>query len=188
VPALIDGVVNERELFFGDAMLEHQVARVAARRNRGGVAEGSADLDRTKHVGLHRERVRVGAEMHGHVRDPRREACRGHGIDDVAVHDVGAQPPQQARQPEKRGDLPGDRRKREHDVDARHVTRNAERVELCSDSTVASGDDRRDVVPEPLLLAHQRDHPWRSRGRRRDMNDLQRLRGGHRRLRIAACG
>ena len=106
----------------------------------------------------------------------------------MAVHDIGAQLPQQARQPGKRGDLLSDGREREHDVDACHVTRNSKRVELCSDSTVACGDDCRDVVPKPLLLAHQRDHPWRSRGRGRDMNDFQRLNRAHRWLRIAACG
>ncbi len=98
----------------------------------------------------------------------------------MTVHDIGAQPPKQGRQPEKSGCLPGERGDRENDVDGCDVTRNPERVELGSDATIARRNDGRDIVPEPLLLPHQRDHPRRSDGRRRDMNDLQRLSSRHR--------
>jgi hypothetical protein len=56
-----------------------------------------------------------------------------------------------------------------------------DRVWLCT----TSGRNRRNraptssIVPEALLLTHQRDHPRRACGRRSDMNDLQRLSGGH---------
>jgi hypothetical protein len=59
------------------------------------------------------------------------------------------------------------------------LTGNPNSVELGSDSTVARRNDGRDIVPEALLLTHQRDHPRRACGRRSDMNDLQRLSGGH---------
>ena len=65
----------------------------------------------------------------------------------MAVHDVGADPPQQARQPEEGDDFLGDPRAREQDVDAGGVAGNAEGVELRRDAAVARRNDRRDLVP-----------------------------------------